>query len=211
MDREAWRAAIHGVAKSRTRLSDWTDRLNWPAMEVLWSLLAHPLSWSPPLAIYNLLSVAHHNLNEKWLTVVYNKRRWYFNMTMFWFSVSSWGTHFSRFVHLSDLLQMPNMHRRVDVEFFGNFPRSCKRISFSDPLSWLLSPSNGWPLSSSSLRLSPPLQNFLNYHCTHYTFISCSWAKCVVDIAVVSAALQPIFNSNKKIRICFLSNIISIV
>ena len=25
MDREAWRAAIHGVTKSRTRLSDWTD------------------------------------------------------------------------------------------------------------------------------------------------------------------------------------------
>ena len=25
MEREAWRAAIHGVAKSRTRLSNWTD------------------------------------------------------------------------------------------------------------------------------------------------------------------------------------------
>ena len=25
MDREAWRAAIHGVAKSRTPLSDWTE------------------------------------------------------------------------------------------------------------------------------------------------------------------------------------------
>ena len=25
MDREAWRAAIHGVAKSRKRLSDWTE------------------------------------------------------------------------------------------------------------------------------------------------------------------------------------------
>ena len=28
MDREAWRAAIHGVTKSRTRLSNWTE-LNW--------------------------------------------------------------------------------------------------------------------------------------------------------------------------------------
>ena len=25
MDREAWRAAIHGVSKSRTQLSDWSD------------------------------------------------------------------------------------------------------------------------------------------------------------------------------------------
>ena len=28
MDREAWRAAIHGVAKTQTWLSDWTE-LNW--------------------------------------------------------------------------------------------------------------------------------------------------------------------------------------
>ena len=28
MDREAWRAAVHGVTKSRTQLSDWTE-LNW--------------------------------------------------------------------------------------------------------------------------------------------------------------------------------------
>ena len=32
MNREAWRAAIHGVAKSRTRLSDWTE-LNWPELD----------------------------------------------------------------------------------------------------------------------------------------------------------------------------------
>ena len=26
MDREAWRAVVHGVAKGRTRLSDWTEQ-----------------------------------------------------------------------------------------------------------------------------------------------------------------------------------------
>ena len=32
MDREAWRAVIHGVAKSQTRLSDWTE-LKYPVTE----------------------------------------------------------------------------------------------------------------------------------------------------------------------------------
>ena len=32
MDREAWRAAVHGVSKSRTRLSNWTE-LNIPLFE----------------------------------------------------------------------------------------------------------------------------------------------------------------------------------
>ena len=31
MDREAWRAVIHGVAKSQTWLSDWTE-LNWTSL-----------------------------------------------------------------------------------------------------------------------------------------------------------------------------------
>ena len=38
MDREAWRAAIHGVTKSQTRLSDWTE-LNWET--VTWSEASH--------------------------------------------------------------------------------------------------------------------------------------------------------------------------
>ena len=33
MDREAWHAAIHGVAKSRTRLSDWIE-LKWTEWRV---------------------------------------------------------------------------------------------------------------------------------------------------------------------------------
>ena len=34
MDREACRAAIHGVTKSQTRLSDWTE-LNWTSLPIL--------------------------------------------------------------------------------------------------------------------------------------------------------------------------------
>ena len=33
MNREAWRAAVHGVAKSQTQLSNWT-KLNWWGQEV---------------------------------------------------------------------------------------------------------------------------------------------------------------------------------
>ena len=35
MDREAWRAAVHGIAKSRTWLRDWTE-LNWAEWRMQW-------------------------------------------------------------------------------------------------------------------------------------------------------------------------------
>ena len=50
MDREAWRAVIHGVTKSRTQLSDWTE-LNWWWWCYKWSFIANysvNLSFFPP-------------------------------------------------------------------------------------------------------------------------------------------------------------------
>ena len=36
MDREAWRAAVHGVTKSRTRLSDWIELKQDCDMQLCW-------------------------------------------------------------------------------------------------------------------------------------------------------------------------------
>ena len=48
MDREAWRAAAHGVAKSQTRLSDWTE-LNQTHPRTLLSLISSVgLTWFMP-------------------------------------------------------------------------------------------------------------------------------------------------------------------
>ena len=40
MDRKAWHAAIHGVAKSQTRLSDWTE-LNWDPLDSFRNIFLH--------------------------------------------------------------------------------------------------------------------------------------------------------------------------
>ena len=113
--------------------------------------------------------------------------------------------------YLSNLLQMPNVHRMVDNEFSSNFLCSCNGISFDGPLNWLLSSLDGQPPSPSTSRLPSLLQNFLTPHCT-----VCSLAipgpNASLMLRAVSAALLSILDSNKKItQIYFLSNIISLV
>ena len=44
MDREAWRAAVHGVAKSLTWLSDWTE-LNWTMQKTQVRSLGQTIPW----------------------------------------------------------------------------------------------------------------------------------------------------------------------
>ena len=83
--------------------------------------------------------------------------------------------------HLSNLLQMPNDHRMINVEFLSNFSRSCKKTSSSD-YSQLVTITFWWlatvflifnVLVSFAKLLELPL---------HCTFISSSWAKCIVDV-----------------------------
>ena len=47
IDREAWRAAVHRVTKSWTRLSDWTE-LKMPFKNEAESFPGGPVGWNPP-------------------------------------------------------------------------------------------------------------------------------------------------------------------
>ena len=62
MDREAWHAAIHGVAKSRTRLSNWTE---------LWAKLV-------PCTLCTYSFNAHNSPHKIfWLSLLYRWKNWH--------------------------------------------------------------------------------------------------------------------------------------
>ena len=48
MNREAWHAAIHGLAKSRTRLSDFTFTFHFHALEKEMATHSSVLAWRIP-------------------------------------------------------------------------------------------------------------------------------------------------------------------
>ena len=48
MDGGAWEAAVHGVAKSRTRLSDLTLTFHFPALEKEMAIHSSTLAWEIP-------------------------------------------------------------------------------------------------------------------------------------------------------------------
>ena len=52
MDTEAWRAVVHGVAKSRTRLSNWTELISSIYMSI-------PVSQFLPPPLQVLMSIPH--------------------------------------------------------------------------------------------------------------------------------------------------------
>ena len=66
MDRGAWWAAVHGVAKSRTRLSDFTFTFHFDAMEKEMATHSSVLAWRIPGTEEpnGLLSVGLHRVGH---------------------------------------------------------------------------------------------------------------------------------------------------
>ena len=68
MDGEAWWAAIHGVAKSRTRLSDFTFTFHFHALEKEMATHCSILAWRIPGMAEpgGLLSVRSQRVGHDW-------------------------------------------------------------------------------------------------------------------------------------------------
>ena len=68
MDRGAWWAAVHGVAKSQTRLSDFTFTFHFPALEKEMANHSSILAWRIPGTGEpgGLLSMGSHRVGHDW-------------------------------------------------------------------------------------------------------------------------------------------------
>ena len=66
MDGGAWKAAVHGVAESRTRLSDFTLTFHFPALEKAMAPHSSALAWRIPGTgePVGLLSIGLHRVGH---------------------------------------------------------------------------------------------------------------------------------------------------
>ena len=176
--------------------------------EVLWSFfLVQPLSWSSPGVINNPLF--HCTSQSDRETIVYNKRRR--RVKMMFLICSQFMRHpLIKLFHLSNLLQMLNSHRMVNIEFFGNFSSSCKRVSFDDG-SQLVVVNFRWPpLRSSSSRLR------LLCRTSWTTAALYRRLQCLGQVRCWCCELSPLLYNpfwtwiRKSLKFAFLSSIISI-
>ena len=111
MDREVWRAAVHGVAKSPTGLRDWTE-LNWTScMHAVASVMTpcDPMDHSPPG--YSVHRILQARILE-WVAISFSTTIWPSNPTT---EQIPWeNPNAKRHMHLS--VHCSTMHTSQDME-----------------------------------------------------------------------------------------------
>ena len=112
MDREAWRAAIHGVAKSRTWLSDWTE-LNWTDYSQNNSALTNcQIVLGIPENSQTMFLEALYPLQEKAMATHSNTLAWKIPWTEETVRLQSMGSHRVRHNWATSLSLFTFMHWR---------------------------------------------------------------------------------------------------
>ena len=74
MDREAWRAAIHGVEKSQTQLRGWTELTVWPRSSI------DPRQTFVGISQFRDLRPQTMKLEEIWITKLCGLQIWSLNL-----------------------------------------------------------------------------------------------------------------------------------
>ena len=165
MDREAWHAAIHGVAKSRTRLNDWTE-LNWwwyiGSSMLLQVAVSHPFLWLIIITLY--IRIPH-----------------LYSFICWWTQIASMSSvQFSRSVVSNSLRPHESQHARPPCPSLtpGVHPNPC--------------PSSRWchPTSHTLLSPSPPALN-LSQHQGLFKWVSSSHQVAKVLRVSASTSVLP--------------------
>ena len=127
MDREAWRAAIHGVAKSRTWLSDWTELNWWPSNTWLSKSLPMFGRVSATISLHKLstpVSASFPGIPMKPTLFLLTMSFKYYELSSFFFILFSfWSSHWIISIDLSSSLLIflfGYLLLKLSIEFFSS-------------------------------------------------------------------------------------------
>ena len=139
MDREAWHAAVHGVAKSRTRLSNWTDSLSDTASQ---QHLTQPSGFSDTVLFCSLISLFPLQSPLLSLHPLWVSKYWNSNSILYHINCSV-------LVFISSLILFPtpsSLFIVMTLNIFLMMHMTPKLILSAQPLCWTLNLELSWLL-----------------------------------------------------------------
>jgi len=109
MDGGAWRATVHGVAKSQTQLSDFTFTFHFPALEKEMAAHSSVLAWRIPGTGEpgGLPSMGSHRVGHDWSDLAAAAASWAFCNLLFSVTVHPYGCEIRPCWHVETFTHFP--------------------------------------------------------------------------------------------------------